>query len=194
MPGPSAEDTGAPLTSSGADPLASLRLFPVEVTLGGYVFEVPALPAIDWLEVLLAEPLDAERIFPGLAGEDVVDQVDRLLVDEVITFDELMDTALDVITAGSGRPWWFTVRLCATSRAAWDRIGGPVSGVDITVRPLGAWLDCAYWAILESIDPRKAGEVSGQLMMPPAGWLPEFDEDAESAAFMAMMAQAQNMG
>jgi hypothetical protein len=66
--------------------------------------------------------------------------------------------------------------------------------VDIYRQPLGMWLDVAYSTILLLVDPRKAGEVSGQLTMPPAGWLPEFDEAAESQAFMAMMAQSQSLG
>jgi hypothetical protein len=175
---------------SGVDPVASLYPRELVVDVAGAAVVVPALYAIDWLVVLLAEDLRLDRIFPGLCDEANQDLVDHLIIDGLVTPAELDDLALDVLTEASGRAWFVTVRTCATARASWDRLGGALATADPARMTLGSWLDAAYFQMLQMVDPKKIKEFTVQLTVPPAGWGPEYDEAAEEANFMAMLDDA----
>lgn len=176
----------------GIDPVLSLRPHAILVDLGDAQYLIPPLYADRWLEVLLADPLRIQGVFPGL-----LDEADQARVDRGVAFGEIEhqaveDAALDALTAASGRAWWTTVRICATARAAWDRIGGALwaSGVQPEHISLGAWVDACWWIMCQGVDPKKMTEFKSQITVPPAGWSPEYDEAAEEANFMAMLGQA----
>lgn len=175
------------------DPLASLRLSRIAVDLGGHRFIIPAVPARDWLEVLLDEELDPEALFPGLCDPDDVVAVNRLLVTGAVTPQEMTAAIYSVIESASGRKWWVTIRLCRTIRAGWDRIGGRLAGRGVTPFdvPLSYWLDGAYDVILGLIgegDPKGIGRFTAQLVSPPPGLAKEAFEQNRSRAVEAFRA------
>lgn len=180
-----------------AEPLASLGLYKVQVTLAGRPWFIPALEAAEWLKVLLAEDLDAEEIFPGFCGPEVVAEVNQMIIDGVFTSEDLGDAICDAITAASGRKWWVTLRLCSWLRKTWDRIGGEMAANGVT--PFGIslsyWLDGAYATslrLIEKGDPRQLTKFTDQLTAPLPGRAKEsFDLERNQAAFRAAMGRAR---
>lgn len=197
----SGSSSSAPQTirvaSTEAEPLASLRSYRIQVDIGTYSWVIPAHDATAWLEVLLADDLDVERLFPGLCGWDVVAEVNFLLAEQAFTVEQLSDAVCDVITAASGRNWWITLRLCRFLRVHWDRVGGELaaSGINPDGMPLGRWLDAAYGAllrVLQASNPEQLGELSTKLTQPPPGRSKEtFNLEASRAAFRAAMQRAR---
>lgn len=175
------------------DPLASLRINRIAVDLGGHRFIIPALPARDWLEVLLDEELEPEALFPGLCGTDDIIAVNQMLIDGTVTQQEMEQAVYGVIEAATGRKWWVALRLCRTIRAGWDRIGGRLAAHGVTPFdvPLSYWLDGAYDAILGIIgegDPKYIGRFTSQLTQPPPGLAKDnFDQARAAASFRANM-------
>jgi hypothetical protein len=166
--------TAVRVSPTDADPLAALRVSRIAVDLGDRRFIIPAMPARDWLEVLLDEELDPEAMFPGfLDGDDQV-LVHQMLIDGTVTMDEMTQAVYAVLEQATGRRWWVAVRLCRTIRAGWDRIGGRLAGHGVTPFevPLAYWLDGAYAAILEIImeaDPKAVGPFTQRLTAAPPG-------------------------
>ena len=75
------------------DPAASLRIWAIEFELGGRTFEVPALPAADWLLMLMN----------GDPPLGVLDMGDLSAVDEMILGGEVASSevgkALTMVTS-----------------------------------------------------------------------------------------------
>ena len=189
----SGEGQSVRVSPTDVDPLASLRISKVAVDLADRRFLIPALEAAAWLEILLDEELDPESLFPGLCGPEVIIEVNDLLITEEITMKQMQEAIFDVIEAASGRKWWITLRLCASVRANWDRIGGELASRGVT--PFGIslsyWLDGAYATILRMLaesDVRQVGRFTAQLVQPPPGLAKEsFNRDRAAEAFKAAM-------
>lgn len=186
------------IPATNAEPLASLRICRIQVSLAGRDWLIPALQAADWLEVLLAEELNPEALFPGLCGPDVELEVNRLMLSGDIDHEEMQRAILDVIEQASGRKWWFALRLCRFARTNWDRVGGVMAahGVNPFGIPLAMWLDAAFntsvdlW--LNSGKPQEVTQFVDSLLQPPPGEAKEsFDLDRNRAAFMAAMGMAK---
>lgn len=195
--GSGSEGQSIRLAPTNADPLASLRICKVAVSLAGRTWLIPAHDAAVWLEILLDEELDPEAVFPGLCGPQTVVEVNRLLLDGVVTEADMEEAICDAIEAASGRKWWITLRLCRFLRGNWDRIGGELAANGVT--PFGVslsyWLDGAYATAIRLMldgDPRQAAKFTAQLTAPLPGRAKEsFDLARNQAAFRAAMAQAR---
>jgi hypothetical protein len=183
-----AEPERVEVVSLSADPVASLRAFPITITCGGEHI-IPAHNADVWLERLLVAQIDPYQVFPVLGGLAVVDAVEDALMAGEVTLSDVGDAALDLITLAGGRPWWATVRLLGTVRHAFDRVHGKIilAGVRATELPLAAWLDACYAVTLDMIDPAKITKFTTDLMAPPPGIEVELDFDSEEKAFAAAM-------
>lgn len=189
----SGEPQSVRISPTDVDPLASLRVSGVAVDLGDRRWVIPPLPAADWLEVLLDEELEPERLFPGLCGPDVIVEVNQLLIDGTVTVEQMQEAIFDLIEAASGRKWWVALRLCRTIRAGWDRVGGELAANGVT--PFGVslsyWLDGAYATCLRIIgegDPKQMGRFTAQLVQPPPGLArANFDQKRAAEAFRAAM-------
>jgi hypothetical protein len=185
------------LAPTNAEPLASLDLYKVQVTLAGRSWLIPALPACEWLKILLADDFDPEAIFPGFCGPQVIAEVNQLAIDGAFSDGELGDAICDAITAASGRQWWVTLRLCRFLRTSWDRLGGEMaaSGMTPFQVSLSYWLDGAYATCLRLIekgDPKQLTRFTDQLTAPLPGHAAEsFDLERNRAAFKAAMGQAR---
>lgn len=182
-----------------ADPLASLRISRIAVDLGGHRFIVPALPAREWLEVLLEEDINPEDVFPGFCDPDDIVTVNQMIIDGSVTMEQMTEAIYGVIEQASGRRWWVTLRLCRTIRAGWDRVGGRLASHGVTPFDvsLSYWLDGAYDAILGIImeaDPKAVGSFTQRLVAPPPGMAKAvLDQDRARAvaAFRSNMDRAR---
>lgn len=172
--------------SGASDLLLHLTPCPVEVTLLGRSFDIPALDAVTWLRILTAKNLDLYAIFPGLAGDDAVELVEDVLWDELATAEEIDRIALDVISAVADRPWWVVLRVLQSSLDAWDRLHvNNAAGMS-----LAGWLDELWAKIMTLMDPKRITGWVASIEAPPKGWEQTVDFDAEERAFMAAMRSA----
>lgn len=177
------------------DPVASMRIWAVEVVLADKVFTVPALDASRWLEILLAQDLDLEAMFPGFCGPQAVTEVNQLLLDGVVSGDEMEQAICEMIEEVSGRRWWITIRLARVLRMNWEVIGGLLASQG--VRPDGVslsyWLDGTYMTLLNHLvknadKPQRVTDFCHWLVTPPASVArDQVNEIANSQAFLAAM-------
>lgn len=184
---------GVRISPTDADPLAALRICRIAVDLGDRRFIIPALPARDWLEILLAEDFNPEDVFPGLCEPDDVVAVNLMLINGEVTMDQMTEALYGVLEQASGRRWWVTIRLARTIRAGWDRIGGRLASHGVTPFdvPLAYWLDGAYAAILEIImeaDPKAVGSFTQKLVAAPPGLAKQVFESQRARAVEAFRA------
>lgn len=137
------------------DPAASLRIWAVEVELGGRVFEIPALPAADWLPILME--VDPIKVLDLLrSSPDDPDDLDNLLLSGRITADELGQALSDTIEEVAGRSLHAALVLAVAARTSWAIVNG-----DLTRRgfrwdrvSLGAALDAIYLTMSERLDAK----------------------------------------
>jgi hypothetical protein len=168
------------------DPVWCLRPWSVDVRLGSLRATIPAMPAADWLAVLMSPDLTAWDIIPGLCP-GMEDQLDSAMLAGTVEYRQVHDTALEVVATVGARPWWFTLRLLSVMSASWESVGGELalSGVDAATMALGAWLDAALLTCLRGVDPKDVTMFMSRLEAPPAG-----EEVAEPemsrAAFLAL--------
>lgn len=198
MPGkPAPQPEVIHLSPVNPDPVASMRIWGSTVTLGDQEFTVPAMDAAGWLEILLAEEVSFEDMFPGLAGPAAVFEVNEMLLSGRVDPGELEQAILDLLEAVSGRRWWITTRLCLSARSNWESIGGELArnGVTPFGVPLSYWLDAAYSTmidlILKGAKPKLAAEWSRALTMPPPSENRDIDEEANANAFLAALKASQ---
>lgn len=181
------------LSPVNPDPVASMRMWGATVSLGDQAWRIPGLDASAWLEVLLGEPQNLEDIFPGFCGSEAVLDVNQMILIGRVEPEDLERAILDLLEEVSGRKWWITLRLCFALRKNWESVGGELArhGVTPFGVPLSYWLDAAYTTmirlIVEGPKPKVAEEFTRALTTPPASEGRNFDEEANSLAFLAAM-------
>lgn len=100
------------------DFMAPVRDWAVVVDLMGESWTIPALPAADWAEVILANQSD--RLLDLIPDSEVL--MDALLDGDLLWFE--METAYhDAIAAVGGARWWEVQNLMALA-LNWDNVGG----------------------------------------------------------------------
>lgn len=198
MPRKDDEPETITLYPSNPDPLASLGIAPIIVEFAGQEFTIPPYPAAIWLRTLLAEKLDLEAVFPGLAGPEAVATANSLIIEGAGSQDELEEAILDVLEAAAGRRWWITLRLCVSIRAHWEWVGGDLArhGVSPFDVPLSYWLDGAYATMVQGImersgKPRKIVDWTRALTDPPAQERRKQAEEDDGSAFLAALKMAR---
>lgn len=185
------------LSKIGVDPVSSMRAWGADVAFADRSFRIPAIDAAGWLELLLADPIDYEALFPGLAGPKVVFEVNQMLLSGQANADDLEQAILDLVEAVSGRQWWVTLRLCYSVRSNWESIGGEMAraGVYPWGMPLGYWLDAAYSTMIELFmkgpKPKQAAEWTRAIAEPPPSQARQVDDVANTHAFLAALRAAQ---
>jgi hypothetical protein len=172
---PAPEDVRVSVSHVVTDPVWSLRCWSVEVQIGALRGVIPAQCAADWLAVLMADPLDLFDVIPGLCGEDLEHELSLGLLSGTYELKQVRRAALDTISAVTGRPWWFAMRLIKTAIASWEVVGGEVAmrGVDATKMSVSAWLDAVYYICLRGLESSKAQMFMSQLEVPPPEEMPE---------------------
>lgn len=183
----SAADARLMLPHVVSDPVASLRPWPIDVRLGQTTVHIPALPAADWLAVLMTE-FTIWDLIPGLCPDDE-DIAIQALREGQLTADEFQDACLQVITTATGRPWWFAVRLIQVAAASWEVVGGNLakSSVDAGRISIGQWLDITLLVCLEGMKQEQTTMFLSQLEAPPRGHEEEAKElEMSVSEFMAL--------
>lgn len=182
---PSLNDARVTVPKLNNDPIWSLRPWPVVVNLAGQDYDIPALPAADWLAYLMQDPPDLDS-FIG----DWIPDIDDLLFDEVISFDELSDIILDLLTTITARPWYVALRLIGVARNSYDVLGPEMirRRVDPERHSLSAWLDVLLVAILNSMEPKDTTMFLMKLEAKPESVesVPLDEMEMDRGAFLAM--------
>lgn len=186
---PSSEDTPTPsvrVPKLTRDPLWSLRMWPVTVTVRAIDYTIPAMSAADWLPFLMGKPPQPDLIVPVLLPA----------VDEVYSTDDSMDIedmywlSYDIVSEVTGRPWWITMRLCGCAQHNWEFISAQMlfHGIHADQVSIAAWLDAVLLIILENIKPENAEMFNLQLESPPPDVEDEGAEEPEMSAaqFLSM--------
>jgi len=171
------------------DVVASLRPWPIEVTVADTQVVIPAYPAADWLSVLMVDDLRLDDMLLALAP-DVADTIDEALFSGSLSFDDYSDLILNIITTAAGRPWHKALRLITTVQASWDVIGADLEqrGIDADRCSLSAWLDVALVTLLKHLDEKDIPLFVTRLEAPLPG--NEEEEMTMSADdFAALMAE-----
>lgn len=122
------------------DPLASMRCWAIEVELGGRMYDIPALPAVDWWPVLSdANPLNVLDIVESS------DLDDRLLAGE-LDHEMVIDALREAVEEVAGRSFHAAVILVMVANSQWPIINGQLvqHGFRWEGQPLGAALDAVY--------------------------------------------------
>lgn len=171
--------------------LAALRVWAIEVDLGGRVYRIPPHPAAVYFAAVLSG--EAGPLVPGLL--DLADQeevVDRLLRREVSRRD--IDRAnRDALAAASGWKWWIAERLVVSAAAEWRVIGGLLqgAGVDLERMSLGAVLSSLYAMAVTNMKREDRFAFDAQLNAPPVGYADAkewYDESKYADAFADLLA------
>lgn len=180
-----------------SDALAALKIWALEVELGGDTFVVPPHPAVDWFLAILDEDVPLPLI-PGLMDGDAEERVADLLLDETVTAELIAVRSRELLTAAAGRPWWEADRLIRSSAASWHIIGGELTrlGVDLNTVSLAAALNAIYVICVRTMDEKERNRFDIDLRLPPIGVEgvkaeEMYDQRAAESAFAALMGQAQ---
>lgn len=168
------------------DPISSLRPWPVLITVAGEDILIPALPAADWLAILMRDDFSTDDMFWALG---VATALDEALYSGALSFEDYAAMALDVISTAAGRPWYMAIRLIASVMQSWDVIGSELTlrGINAAVISLSAWLDVVLIVMLKFMKKEDVALFSMKLTAPPPGTDPtEMEMSADD--FQALMA------
>lgn len=140
----------------------------------GTAFEVPAMCAAEWLELLMLDTPDLEGLIELVPGLD-----DAMFTGDV-SITTVYDVLPEVIGAACGRDWWVGLRLISVAREHWDVLGGQmiIKGVDPTLISLSAWLDAFLLILLRSMEDSEANKFLMRLESRP----PEARREGQPAA------------
>lgn len=189
--------TGPPDSSSGRitvpklnrDPVQSLRPFSLDITVAGHDFTIPALPASEWLSILMVPDMDLSDILPGLLSIEEAESLEELILARELDLEELEDTVLAILETVSARDWWVVLKLVENARVSWDVLGAELGlrGVNATQVSLSSWLDMLLLVLLRAMDPKEVQMFTLKLEAPPPEVRGEESElEMSSSAFMAM--------
>jgi hypothetical protein len=171
------------------DPVQSLCPFPVEVTVAGHDYLIPALPASVWLSVLMADDLDLSDVFPGLLDEQDMELFEDSVISGQVTLEELEEVILGVIETASARRWFVALRLIEVAKSSWDVLGAELGlrGVDAAQVSLSQWLDILLILALRNMEEKDVQMFCLKLEAPPEGTQDaEPEMEMSESAFMAM--------
>lgn len=164
--------------------VGSLQPWSVTVTWQGRVYEIPALPAADWLTAILDSEEGWAAIFPGFLDAAEVREVEGDIIDGgVEDFEDLLVVGKEVLALTAGRDWWMALQLVATVNESWNVVGGEfaIRGIDATRISLAYWLDAALHILLRAMDPKDHTMFLSRLETPPPEALASMPEPEMTA-------------
>lgn len=180
------------------DILATLRPVGVEIQLGEWLYELPPLPAADWIAAL-ANP-DGGAIVPGLLDEEDQRLIARDFLRGKIGADELKLAWREAVGIVTGRQWWVGARLVlnAVHPDVWPIIHGRLTkdGLDLETISIGAFCNVVYVMILDGAkDDAERAEAKFSLTVPPpdVAIAEVYDRKEATAQFFAAMQQMQDL-
>lgn len=181
------------------DIAASLWPCAVQVQVGDWIYEIPDLPAADWIRAI-ADP-DGGSIVPGLLEPEDQQLIWRGFARGELDTVDLNNAWRDAVGAATGRPWWQATRLVlsATARDNWPVVHGRLvqRGVDLERYSIGGFCNVVHTMALEACkDANERSQYEFDLTAAPPGVEPEEALRATDSAgdFMAAMQQLQAFG
>jgi hypothetical protein len=132
------------------DPIASMRIWAVEVDLGPHVARIPPTCAADWLPTLMR--MDVMGVLDLVEGVDITDA----LIDGEITSTQARDAAVKLLESAAGRTCWTTMALVSLATRYWGSIGADLMRVSVKFDQisLGAALDAIYGSLCKGMDEK----------------------------------------
>lgn len=147
------------------NPIPSIRMVGVRVTVGELTLRIPPLPASAWLE----------KLYVGGVGDILELCQDSEALEDAIAEGRMGDLDLDrtleqMLAAASGREFRVAVELIGFARAAWARIGGELAraGLRLDAVPLGMFLDAVYGIATRNMNPEELDKFDATLLGPGA--------------------------
>lgn len=134
------------------DPAASMQLWAIEVQLGGRIFDIPALPAINWWPVITSG--NPTQILDLITSDpEDPDSIDEQILAGTVTGEEIVEAALDAIEAAAGRPFQAAFMIAEVANRQWAEINGALvrRGFRWEGMPLGSALDAIYSLVTEGM-------------------------------------------
>lgn len=165
------------------DPVASLRIWAVEATLGGRLLRIPPLPAADWLPVIMAGNV--------MQAKDLLEDfrlAECLLAGE-FTVAQLRDVLTELIEEATGRTVVAAFAIAGAAAGRWDAIGADVArvGVRFDQISIAAGLDALYASVLRHMDEKTQAQFIRLLVdQKPRGSTVRVPRDAQPLPASAM--------
>lgn len=177
-----ADGPSVPVPKTNRNPIQSLRPVSVPFIIGQREFEIPALPAADWLAVLMR---------PDWIGDDIFLELmpDGLKLLDLIDPEQAEDLATDIIEEVTGRHWWIAFRLVGFLVETWEVMGPEAifHQVDAEKLSLAAWLDAMLVLLLSRVSKDHAPGFVARLESPPYGEeIPEEEMAISEGQFLSM--------
>lgn len=158
------------MTTSDTAALFSRR--PLPVTVAGVTVMLPWRPAAEWVSHLDHLHVLAAR----LADPEGRDALARAVTNKTGAAKELKAESLRILGEVTGRKWWESGRLLASS-ADTEILGRLVlSGVDPWQRSAGEWAAAVYALCLKDQDQKGRDKFTFTLSLPPPGYEEEWDD------------------
>lgn len=170
------------------DPVASLQCWPVEISYMGHRYTIPAMSALEWLDLIMEDFLFTS-IVPGLLSEDEGNIFVSGVLDDEDGDEALYRLGAEVLEQVSARHWWITLRLIGVAKHSWPVLGAKmIERVDASKISLAAWLDVFTLLMAELIKPEKATMLFSKIEIAPQGENESEDEGLEISAqqFLSM--------
>lgn len=135
------------------DPLASMRCWPLEISLAGRMFDIPALSAIEWWPILVSGDLLGVLDLIVSTPDDPFD-LDDLLLTGNLSQGDLGEAITDALETAAGRSFHAAMVLAVVAREHWASINGALvrRGFRWEDQPLGAALDAIYAEVTGRLD------------------------------------------
>lgn len=174
------------------DPVASLRITSTTIRLASRQYVISGHSAADWLEKIVDGTL--YLVIPGWCEEEeAASEITEMLLDGVITEEELSKITFEVVTAVGGRQYWWIFNLLGNAmgnNANWAILNGHMvmRGLDPDRVSLAAWIDALYSTCISHMhdqDQRIQFDTAIEAIPPGA----VMDEEEEGVEFLAIMAQ-----
>lgn len=174
-----------------SDLLASLKPWSIEdIVIVDRTYRIPALPAVDWLAILLDEQVSLFAI-TGLLEPDANEDIELHILNDAYSYEEWEELVWELVAIAAGRPWWTTLYLIGNAKSATnvDMVKGELAlhGVDATRISLSSWLDAVYRIFTQHMTQEDRQRVDLILARPPAGIKVKTDVKANRASFEALM-------
>lgn len=176
--------------------LASLRPSPIEFDLGEWVYELPPMWAVDWLEVLA--PREPVRVVPGLLHPDDRFRVMRDLLARRITPEDVLNAGRAVMDAAGGTwRWWSVQRIVdsALNSSTWPALHGQMTkwGIDLERVTLAGFCNLIYSLALAGCEKETDRDrLRWDIEKPPPGFADQV-ELTDGDEFMAMLGTQQRI-
>jgi hypothetical protein len=174
-----------------SDLLASLKPWSIEdIVVIDRTYRIPALPAVDWLTILLDQEVSLFAV-TRLLEPDASEDIEEHILCGRYTREEWEQLTWELVGIAAGRPWWTTLYLIGNAKHVnnVETVKGELAlhGVDATKISLSSWLDAVYRIFTQNMKPEDRQKFDLLLARPPAGIKVKTDVNANRAAFSSLM-------